>query len=148
METSPLPVKGCKILAYARHSVPLSREGSLPCHTCCDTGPRFFLSHPKDHPFHSPLTTHEGMWRIYSTLDPHRSPIVLLLRHTRKCGGPILTRILTGCLFKKNRSTFPGILQSKNILIIPGCVKLHSITLYWIKKEFWILLDSNPQPLR
>jgi hypothetical protein len=23
-----------------------SREGSLSCHTCCDTGPRFFWSHP------------------------------------------------------------------------------------------------------
>jgi hypothetical protein len=50
METSPLPVKGCKISAYARRSGPLSREGSLSCHTCCDTGPRFFRSHPKDRP--------------------------------------------------------------------------------------------------
>jgi hypothetical protein len=44
METSPLPVKGCKIKAYARRSGPLS------CHTCCDTGPRFFRSHPKGRP--------------------------------------------------------------------------------------------------
>jgi hypothetical protein len=29
METPPLPVKGFKILAYARRSRPLSREGSL-----------------------------------------------------------------------------------------------------------------------
>ena len=36
------------------------------------------------------------MWRIYSTPDPHRSPISRLLRHTRGWGGPILTRILTG----------------------------------------------------
>jgi hypothetical protein len=28
----------------------LSREGSLSYHTCCDTGPRFFRSHPKDRP--------------------------------------------------------------------------------------------------
>jgi hypothetical protein len=29
----------------------LSREGSLSCHTYCDTGPRFIRSHPKDrHP--------------------------------------------------------------------------------------------------
>ena len=39
-----------------------------------------------------------GMWRIYSTPDPHRSPISRLLRHTRGCGGPILTRILTGSI--------------------------------------------------
>jgi hypothetical protein len=41
-ETSPLPVKGCKIKAYARRLGPLSRWGFLSCHTCCDTGPRFF----------------------------------------------------------------------------------------------------------
>jgi hypothetical protein len=34
----------------ARCSGPLSREGSLSCHTCCGTGPRFFLSYPKDRP--------------------------------------------------------------------------------------------------
>jgi hypothetical protein len=53
METSPLSVKSCKILAYARRSGPLSREGSLSCHTCCDMGHRFFRSHPKDPPLHS-----------------------------------------------------------------------------------------------
>jgi hypothetical protein len=26
----------------------LSREGSLWCHTCCDTGPQFFRSHSKN----------------------------------------------------------------------------------------------------
>jgi hypothetical protein len=69
METLPLPVKGCKIWAYARRSGPLSREGSLSCHTCCDKGPRFFRSHRKDRPIQSPLTTHEGMWRIYFNSD-------------------------------------------------------------------------------
>ena len=34
--------------------------------------------------------------QVYSTPDPHRSPISRLLRHTRGCGGTILTRILTG----------------------------------------------------
>jgi hypothetical protein len=65
--------KGCKIYAYARCSGPLNREGSLSCHTCCDTGPRFFWSHPKDCPIS-----------------------VRFLRHIRGCGGPTLTRILTG----------------------------------------------------
>jgi hypothetical protein len=50
METSPMPVKGFKIKAYARRSGPLSREGSFSCHTCCDMGPWFFRSHPKDRP--------------------------------------------------------------------------------------------------
>jgi hypothetical protein len=81
METSPLPVKGCKFSAYARRSGPLSREGSLSCDTCCDTGPRFFRSYPKDRPIQSPLTTRWG------------------------CRGPILTRILKG-LFS-SRTTGP-----------------------------------------
>ena len=39
METSPLPVKGCKFWqVYARHLWPLSSEDSLPCHIYCDTG--------------------------------------------------------------------------------------------------------------
>ena len=32
METSPLPVNG-----YARHTWPLNSEGSLACHSFCDT---------------------------------------------------------------------------------------------------------------
>jgi hypothetical protein len=71
LETLPLPVKNCQIYAYARRTGSLSREGSLSCHACCDTGPRFFRCHPKDRPIQSPLTTHEGMWRIYSSPDPH-----------------------------------------------------------------------------
>ena len=71
METSPMPVKGCKILAYARHSGPLSREGSLSCHTCCDTGPRVFRSQTNDRSIQSPLTTRKGMLRTYSNPDRH-----------------------------------------------------------------------------
>jgi hypothetical protein len=71
MGTSPLPVKCCKIKVYSRRSTPLSREGSLSCHICCDTGPRFFFL-------------------------PDATPFSRLLRHTRGCGGPILTRNLTG----------------------------------------------------
>ena len=44
METSPLPVKGCKFLkTYARHLRPLSSEGSLTCHAYCDTGLPFIM---------------------------------------------------------------------------------------------------------
>jgi hypothetical protein len=71
--TSPLPVKGCKILAYPRRLGPLRREGYSSCHIYCDTGPRFFRFHPKDCPIWSRLLWH-AWW----------------------CGGPILTRILTG----------------------------------------------------
>ena len=40
MEMSPLPMKGCKFW-HARHSWPLSGEGSLACHTYCDMGHPF-----------------------------------------------------------------------------------------------------------
>ena len=44
METSPLPVKGCKFWqVYARHLWPLSSEDSLPCHIYCDTGHPFIM---------------------------------------------------------------------------------------------------------
>jgi hypothetical protein len=48
-------VKGCKILAYTQSSRPLSRVISLSWHTCCDTGPRIFRSHPKNQPQFSRL---------------------------------------------------------------------------------------------
>jgi hypothetical protein len=82
--------------AKFRPMLPLSREGCLSCHTCCDTGLRFFRSHTKDRLIQSPLTTHKWMWRIYSNPDPLGSPFNRLLRLTRGCRGPILTRILTG----------------------------------------------------
>jgi hypothetical protein len=88
--------EGLQNLGYARFSGPLSREGSLSCHICCDTGPRFFRSHLKDRPIQPPLSTHKGIWRIYSHQDPHGYHFSRLLRHTRGCGGPILFRILTG----------------------------------------------------
>jgi hypothetical protein len=40
----------------------------------------FSRSHPKDRPIQSPFTTHMGMWRMYSNLDPHRSPFSLSTR--------------------------------------------------------------------
>jgi hypothetical protein len=44
--------------------------GILSCHTCCDMGLQFFRSYPKDRPIKSPLTTHKGMQRTYSTPHP------------------------------------------------------------------------------
>jgi hypothetical protein len=90
--------EGLQNLGLCSASGPLSREGSLSCHTCCDTGPWFFRSHPKVRPILSPFTTHKGMWRIYSYPDPHESPFYRLLRHTRGCGGPIRSQILTDTL--------------------------------------------------
>ena len=62
-------VKVCKTQSYmyTLHLRPLTREGSLSCHTFCDTRLRFSWSRPKDPPppFKSPFTTSNG----------HRRPI-------------------------------------------------------------------------
>ena len=45
----------------------LSMEGSLSCHTSCDTGPRFSWSHPKNRPPPPPPAPHQivsPIWRI------------------------------------------------------------------------------------
>jgi hypothetical protein len=48
-ERTPLPVKGCKLLAlYIRRPVPLSREESVSCHTRCDTALGCSLSHSNE----------------------------------------------------------------------------------------------------
>ena len=43
MDTSSLPLNGCKFLTYTWHSWPANSEGSLACHTYCDTGHSFIL---------------------------------------------------------------------------------------------------------
>ena len=44
-----------------RRLLRLSREGSLSCRTCCDTGPRCIRSHLKVRPVQSLLTTSQGL---------------------------------------------------------------------------------------
>jgi hypothetical protein len=73
METSPLAVKGFKMLAYARRWGPLSRGGG-----------GLYRATPA-------LTQDLGI----SGLIRRTAPFSRLLRHTRGCGRPILTRILT-----------------------------------------------------
>jgi hypothetical protein len=80
METSPAPVKGWTIYTYAWRPGPLSWEGSLSCHTCCDTGPRFFFF---------------GLVRRIT-------PFSRFWQHAWGCWIPIVTRILTGS-HKKSR---------------------------------------------
>ena len=46
----PLPVNDCRILDYAWFLRVLSREGSLSCHACSDTWPRFLRFQLKDRP--------------------------------------------------------------------------------------------------
>ena len=63
METSPLPVKSCK-LTCARDSWPLSSEGSLTCHTYCDTGHSFIMVISED-PWHSLLLLSVSQWSCH-----------------------------------------------------------------------------------
>ena len=43
MDTSPLPVKGCKFRPMLGTFWQLSSEGSLKCHTHCETGLPFIM---------------------------------------------------------------------------------------------------------
>jgi hypothetical protein len=79
MDTSPLSVKGCKMLAYARRSGPLSMEES--------------------NLFRSTLVT-RGF--SFSCLIRRTAPFGCLLRYTRGRGWSILTRILTGLIWCVN----------------------------------------------
>jgi hypothetical protein len=123
METTPLQVKGCKMYVYAWRSWPLSREESLSCHTCCDTGPRFFRSHPKDY-----------------------NKFSRLLRHTRRCGGSILTRIFTGYrsrnfIFAQLPDTQAVHNCSRNLRGL-GLVKiLHSAILWYARTKTWTIIN-------
>jgi hypothetical protein len=77
METSPLPVKGCKFRRM------LSTQGLW-------AGRDLYRATPA-------VTRDLG----FSGLIWRTAPISRLLRHTWGCGGPILTRILTGRLINE-----------------------------------------------
>ena len=59
METSPLPVKGCKF--WPRHSWPLGSEGSL---TCCDMGLPFIIVISEE-PWHAHLLPSVWQWSCH-----------------------------------------------------------------------------------
>ena len=69
--------EGLQILTYARHSLPLSSEGSLECHTYCDTGLPFIMVISKD-PCHShllPSVWHYLFLRLMSVTTGDGTPI-------------------------------------------------------------------------
>ena len=53
-----------QFLTYARHSWPLSSEGSLACHTYCDTGHLFIMVISED-PWHSNLMRSVWQWSCH-----------------------------------------------------------------------------------
>ena len=61
-----------QILTYARHSWPMSSEGSLTCHTHCDTGLSFIMVISED-PWHSHLLPSVWQWSCHYLLLRLRS---------------------------------------------------------------------------
>jgi hypothetical protein len=101
----------------ARRSEPLNRE-SLSCYTCCDTGPRFFQSHPKDR------------------------PIWFLLRHVRGCLRPILTQILT-CPYSVAYHEVQ--LGDAENLFLPGSSRVGGgFWMRWCKSSIELFPDWDP----
>ena len=73
--------EGLQILTYGRHSLPLSSEGSLTCHTYCETGLLFIMVISED-PWHSYLLPSAWQWschdlikRLMSVATGNRTPI-------------------------------------------------------------------------
>ena len=64
--------EGLQILTYARHSWPLSSEGSLTCHTYCDTGLPLIMVISED-PLHSHLLPSVWQWSCHYLLLRLRS---------------------------------------------------------------------------
>ena len=62
-----IAIEGLLILTYARHSWPLSIEGSLACHTYCDTGHPFIMIICKD-TWHAHLLPSVWQWRQFHYL--------------------------------------------------------------------------------
>ena len=99
LETLDLEVKDCMCKANIRHIWSLSREGSLSCHTCCDTGPPFILPHQQT-PRVFPLLTHRPRGSShYLPTDPAglitthpQTPRVSHYSPTDPAGLPLLTK--------------------------------------------------------
>ena len=74
--------EGLQILTYARHSWPLSGEGSLACHTYCATGHPFVMVISED-PWHSHLLPSVWQWSCHYLFsrDRESNPD---LPHTRR----------------------------------------------------------------
>ena len=77
--------EGLQILTYARHSWQLSSEGSLTCHSHCDTGLPFIMVISED-PLHSHLlpsvwqwSCRYLFWRLRSVVTGDRTPISRML---------------------------------------------------------------------
>ena len=81
--------EGLQILTYARQIWPLCSEGSLACHTHCDTGHPFIMVISEE-PLHSHQLPSVWQWsqhylflRLWSVVAWNRTPNLLLLAGER-----------------------------------------------------------------
>ena len=77
--------EGLQILTYARHLWPLSSEGSLACHTYCDTG----------HPFIMVIS--EDLWHSHLLPSVYQWSCHYLFLRLRSVRTPKLANVLTHC---------------------------------------------------
>jgi hypothetical protein len=88
-----------------------------------------------------PMLGAQGLWAgrdLYRATPAVRktAPFCRLLRHTRGCGGSILTRILTGTKFRKINKHFIHIDNLEGVLKCKICTKI---------KRFWCtILHKKP----
>ena len=97
--------EGLQSLTCARHSWPLSSEGSLACHTYCDTGHLFVMVISED-PWHSPIAERSAVelpLPVFTTkVCPGwdtRTPNLLLVRRTFYPTAPHRIEIITSMMY-------------------------------------------------
>jgi hypothetical protein len=120
----------------------------------------FFRSHPKDHPIQSPLTTHEGMWRIYSNPNPHGA--IVVKNKIFKWPHPILTFLWLsplwrgpGPLFEQNWIPFtqrwfvPSLIDFGRLVLEKKIFfKNFSVHVFLLFRYYLPLENGYPLPLK
>ena len=87
-----------QILIYARHSWSLSSEGSLACHTYCDTGHSFIMVISED-PWHSHLLPSVKQWSCHYLCLRLRSVSRDLNTQPSACEANALTHCATAGVY-------------------------------------------------
>ena len=96
--------EGLQILTYAQHSWPLSNEGSLTCHTYCDTGLPFIMVIAKGPLTLTPVadrwhwSCHYLYLRLRSVATGNQTPISRM-RGERSTSTPLLGLSLLSLMF-------------------------------------------------
>ena len=81
--------EGLQILTYARHLRPLSHEGSLACHTYCDTGHPFIMVISED-PWQSHILPSVWPWSCHYLFLWPRSVAAGIWTSNLPLAGPTL----------------------------------------------------------